>query len=257
MLVDSHAHLDDARFSDDRDSVIERARRVGIRTILTIGNGTGPDDMGCGIALAERHDDVVTSVGIHPHDAARMGPDHLDLMERLASHPRVVGIGETGLDFHYDYSPRDVQVRVFRAQVELAMRLELPVIVHTRSADDDTIAVLNELGPTRGVVHCFTGGRRLAECALEHGFMISFSGILTFKGGEPIRQIARDVPEDRILVETDAPYLAPVPFRGKRNEPAYVRSTAEALAEVRGIGPEEIERATTFNFDTLFGPGAG
>jgi TatD DNase family protein len=183
-----------------------------------------------------------------------MGPGHLDQMERLAAHPRVVGIGETGLDFHYDHSPRGVQVAVFRAQVGLAMRLNLPVIVHTRNADEETVAVLDELGPSRGVVHCFTGGRRLADCALEHGFMISFSGILTFKGGEPIRDIARDVPEDRILVETDAPYLAPVPFRGKRNEPAYVRRTAETLAEVRGVSPEAIERATTANFDALFGP---
>ncbi len=253
MLVDSHAHLDDARFAEDREAVIERARAAGVGTILTIGNGTGPDDMGCGIAIAEAHDDIVTSVGVHPHDAARLGPDHLGLMERLASHPRVVAIGEAGLDFHYDHSPRDVQVEVFRAQVELAMRRDLPVIVHTRSADEETIAVLDELGPSRGVVHCFTGGRRLAECALERGFLISFSGILTFRGGESIREIARDVPEDRILVETDAPYLAPVPFRGKRNEPAYVRRTAETLAEVRGVSPAAIERATTANFEALFG----
>lgn len=253
MLVDSHAHLDDARFGADRDDVIRRARESGVGRILTIGNGAGPDDMGCGIPIAEAHDEVWTSVGVHPHDAARLEPGHLDLMADLAGHPRVIGIGETGLDFHYDHSPRDVQIDVFRSQVRVAMRLDLPVIIHTRNADSETMAVLDELRPSRGVVHCFTGGRALAEAALGHGLMISFSGILTFKGGGAIREIARDVPADRILVETDSPYLAPVPFRGKRNEPAYVPRTAAVLAELRGESVESIARQTTANFDALFG----
>jgi TatD DNase family protein len=253
MLIDSHAHLDDIRFGEDREEVIGRARDAGIRRILTIGNGAGPDDMGCGIPIAQAHEDVVTSVGIHPHDAVKMRDDHLGMMERLASHPRVVAIGETGLDFHYDHSPRHIQVAVFRAQVELAMRLDLPVIIHTREADAETIAILEELCPSRGVVHCFTGGDDLADRALELGLMISFSGILTFKGSDAVRRIAARVPGDRILVETDSPYLAPVPFRGKRNEPAYVSRTAEALSALRGETAESIGERTTANFEALFG----
>jgi len=252
MFVDSHAHLDDARFASDRDAVIQRAREAGIHRILTIGNGTGPDDMGCGIPVAEAHDWIVTSVGIHPHDAARVEERHFSLMEKLASHPRVVAIGETGLDYHYDNSPRETQCEVFRRQVSLAAALGLPVIVHTREADADTEDILRSSGATRGVLHCFTSGARLAEAALELGFMISFSGIVTFPNAKDLVEIARKVPADRVLVETDCPYLAPVPHRGKRNEPSFVSQTAEFLASARNVSPEELAAQTSQNFERLF-----
>ena len=252
MFVDSHAHLDDPRFEGDREAVLERAWAAGVRRILTIGNGAGPDDMGCGLALAREHDWIYTTVGVHPHDAARMAPEHLTQMENLASGDRVVAIGETGLDYHYDNSPRDVQRDVFAAQLDLANRLDMPVIVHTREADADTIALLEAKRPRRGVIHCFTSGLDLAGTALGLGLMISFSGIVTFPGAGGIRAAAARVPEDRLLVETDAPYLAPVPNRGKRNEPGFIPATAAALADIRGVSLEALAEATTRNFGVLF-----
>jgi len=253
MLVDSHAHLDDARFGEDRDAVLERAWDAGIRTILTIGNGEGSDDMACGVPFAEGCDWIYTTVGVHPHDAERVEPRHLAMMEELAARDRVLAIGETGLDFYYDNSPRDTQCAVFRSQVELAVRLDLPVIIHTRDADPETIRILEDLQPRKGIVHCFTGGEALARSALDLGLMISFSGILTFKTADPIRSIAAWVPTDRTLVETDAPYLAPVPHRGKRNEPAFVSETARTLAEIRNTDEATIHEQTTRNFHDLFG----
>jgi TatD DNase family protein len=255
MLIDSHAHLEDPRFADDRDDVLARAWDTGVRTILTIGNGDGPDDMGCGLPIAERHDWIFTSVGVHPHDAGRVRSGHLTLMGQLAGRERVVAIGETGLDYYYDNAPRHRQVEVFRAQLDLAVRLDMPVIIHTRDADEDTIALLRQVRPQRGVVHCFTGGPRLAECALDLGLMISFSGIVTFRTAGPIREIAEGVPGDRLLVETDAPYLAPVPHRGKRNEPAFIVETAAALAGIRGATLAELGAQTSRNFAELFGIG--
>ena len=252
MLVDSHAHLDDPRFENDREVVLERAWTAGVRAILTIGNGAGPDDMGCGIPLAEKYDWVYTSVGIHPHDAAQVEPRHFTLMEQLAAKPRVVAVGETGLDYYYDNSPRDVQRQVFREQLDLAARLGRPVIIHTRDADADTIQILKEKKPARGVLHCFTGGEALADCALELGLMISFSGILTFNGAESIRSVAMRMPAEKILVETDCPYLAPVPHRGRRNEPSFVAATAERLAAIRGMTLEQIGSETSRNFQGLF-----
>lgn len=253
MVVDSHAHLDDARFSSDRDEVLERAQAAGVRRILTIGNGTGPDDMGCGLALARAHGWIYTSVGVHPHDGGRMEPRHLNLMEELAADPRVVAIGEAGLDYHYDNSPRTVQREVFSAQLEVARRCNLPVIIHTREADEDMIEILENGPPLRGVVHCFTSGPELAARALDLGLMISFSGIVTFKDAEAIRAVAVSVPEDRLLVETDSPYLAPVPNRGQRNEPSFVVETVRALAKIRGVSPEVLSQSTTRNFEHLFG----
>ncbi len=253
MLVDSHAHLDDPRFEDDRDAVLERAQKAGVGTILTIGNGTGPDDMGCGLPFAEAYDWIYTSVGVHPHDAARVESRHYELMKELVRRPRVLAIGETGLDYYYENSPRDVQRGVFRKQIELAREAELPLIVHTRDADEDTIQILEDEQPDRGVIHCFTGGAALADCALDLGFMISFSGIVTFNRADSIQSIAARVPEDRILVETDCPYLAPVPHRGDRNEPSFVRDTAQKLATLRGVTAEEIENQTSQNFQKLFG----
>jgi TatD DNase family protein len=254
MLADSHAHLDDERFSADREELIQRAWDAGVRRILTIGNGTGPDDMGCGIPHAESRNWIFTSVGIHPHDASKAEDRHFQMMETLAKHPRVLAIGETGLDYHYDNSPRDVQRQVFERQLELAGRLRLPVIVHTREADEDTERILQTAAPVDGVLHCFTSSARLAEVALRLGFLISFSGIVTFPNARDLADIARSVPADRLLVETDCPYLAPVPHRGKRNEPAFVAETAKFVAKLRGITVEELANVTTRNFTRLFSP---
>jgi TatD DNase family protein len=252
-LVDSHAHLDDPRFDADRDATLQRAWDAGVRRILTIGNGSGPDDMGCGIPLAEAHDWIVTSVGIHPHDAATAGAPHYTLMRELAAHPKVVAIGETGLDYHYDNSPRDVQREVFRRQLRLAREVDLPVIVHTRDADDDTERILAEEGPLRGVIHCFSSSERLATAAAVLRFYISFSGIVTFPKAQSIAEIAAKLSTEQLLVETDCPYLAPVPHRGKRNEPAFVRDTAGFVAAVRGTSVEALAAASTANFSRLFG----
>ena len=254
MLTDSHAHIDDPRFDADRDAVLARAREAGISRILTIGNGRGPDDMGCGIPIAESMDWIYTSVGIHPHDASKVTDSHYQLLERLAQHPRVVAVGETGLDYFYDNSPRDVQQRVFQKQLEAARRLDLPVIIHTRDADDDTEQILRDQGNDRGVLHCFTSTAKLAEFVLGVGFMISFSGIVTFAKAQQLADIARDVPADRILVETDCPYLAPVPHRGKRNEPAFAVDTARFLASIRNVSLADFAYQTSANFERLFMP---
>jgi TatD DNase family protein len=254
MLTDSHAHLDDARFATDRDVMIQRAWDSGVRRILTIGNGKGPDDMGCGIPIAEAYRWIFTSVGVHPHDASKIEERHYEIMERLAGHPKVLAIGETGLDYHYDYSPREIQRHVFRQQLELAAKVGLPVIVHTREADEDTQEILRAVGHTRGVLHCFTSGPGLAEAALELGFMISFSGIVTFPNAANLVEIACRVPADRLLVETDCPYLAPAPHRGKRNEPAFVVNTARFVATARGVTFEQLAAQTSENFTRLFSP---
>jgi len=252
LLIDSHAHLDDPRFDADREAVIQRAWDAGIRRILTIGNGRGPDDMGCGIPIAEAYDWILTSVGVHPHDAAKTEERHFDLMEDLAKHPKVVAIGETGLDYHYDTSPRDVQREVFRRQLRIAKKLDLPVIVHTREADADTEQILLEDAPQRGVLHCFTSSSRLAQVAVKIGFCVSFSGIVTFPKSEHLSEIAKDLPSDRLLVETDCPYLAPVPNRGRRNEPAFVADTTRFVASLRGVEVQEIATTTSANFNRLF-----
>ena len=252
MLVDSHAHLDDPRFNEDRDAVIQRAWDAGIRKILTIGNGTGPDGMGCGIPITESHDWIYTSIGIHPHDAIKVEDRHYSLIKELAKHPKVLAIGETGLDYYYDNSPRDTQREVFRRQLGVANDLNLPVIIHTRDADDDTIALLRSENPSCGVIHCFTSGQKLADFVLDCGFFISFSGIVTFPKAENLAAIAKRVPLDRILVETDCPYLAPVPHRGKRNEPAFVADTARFVAQLRGITFEDLSARSSANFHSLF-----
>ncbi len=252
MFIDSHAHLDDPRFDEDRDAVMQRAWDAGVRKILTIGNGRGPDDMGCGIPIATSHEWIVTSVGIHPHDAAKAEDRHFDLMRNLASNNRVVAIGETGLDYYYDNSPRDIQREVFRRQLRIAKEFELPVIVHTRDADDDTEHILLEERASRGVIHCFTSTDRLANAAAAMGFYISFSGIVTFPKARNIAEVARTLSSDRLLVETDCPYLAPVPHRGKRNEPAFVQDTARFLAALRGVSVDALSAVSAANFGRLF-----
>jgi TatD DNase family protein len=252
VLTDSHAHLDDSRFDADRDAVLQRAWDAGVRKILTIGNGNGPDQMGCGIPIAEAHDWIYTSVGIHPHDAAKVEERHYSLLEDLAEKDKVVAVGETGLDYYYDNSPRDVQREVFRRQLAAAKKLELPVIIHTRDADADTEELLRHEPPSRGLIHCFTSSDRLADFALSIGFLISFSGIVTFPSAKTLAGIAQRIPPDRILVETDCPYLAPAPHRGKRNEPGFVSDTARFVAGLRGITPDELAAQTSANFDRLF-----
>jgi TatD DNase family protein len=252
MLIDSHAHLDDPRFDEDRDAVLQRAWDAGVRKILTIGNGTGPDQMGCGIPIAENHDWIYTSVGVHPHDASKVEERHYDLLQSLSKNPKVVAIGETGLDYFYEHSPRDVQREVFRRQLALSRELQLPAIIHTRDADEDTEQILRETPPAGGVLHCFTSSEKLAEFAVGIGLCISFSGIVTFPKSQSIAQIARQIPADRFLVETDCPYLAPVPHRGKRNEPVFVADTARFVATLRSISTEELAALTSANFDRLF-----
>jgi TatD DNase family protein len=252
MFIDSHAHIDDPRFNDDRDAVLQRAWDAGVRKILTIGNGSGPDAMGCGIPFAEAYDWIYTSAGIHPHDAQHVEERHYSLLKDLSRHPKVIAIGEAGLDYHYDHSPRDTQREVFRAQVAVARELDLPIIVHTRDADSDTRQILEQEAPRRGVLHCFTSSDGLADFALGIGFCISFSGIVTFPTARTLAETARRIPADRILVETDCPYLAPVPYRGRRNEPGFVADTLRFLAQVRETTPEELAAQTTANFERLF-----
>jgi TatD DNase family protein len=252
MFVDSHAHLDDPRFNDDRDAVLQRAWDAGVRRILTIGNGRGPDDMNCGIRVSEPHDWIVTSVGVHPHDAAKVEERHYATLEKLAAHPKVLAIGETGLDYYYDNSPREVQREVFRRQLRIARGLQLPVIVHTRNADADTQQMLSEEAPEQAVIHCFTSGEALSEFAIRMGYYVSFSGIVTFPKSDSVSRVARKLPANHLLVETDCPYLAPVPHRGKRNEPMFVTDTARFVASIRGVSMEEFCSETAENFERLF-----
>ena len=250
MLVDSHCHLDFPDFAAEREAVIARAHAAGVGAMLTIG--TRLDAFAGVLAIAEADANIWCSVGAHPHEAS----DHADLVaDRLsgfASHPKVVGIGETGLDHHYNLSRRDIQERVFRAHIAASRATGLPLIIHAREADDDIARILLEEQPPPGVLHCFSSGRGLAEAALGIGFYISISGIVTFKNADELRAIVHDLPLDRLLVETDSPYLAPVPYRGQRNEPAFVKATAAALAALKGVPPEALAAATTANFFRLF-----
>ena len=253
MLVDSHCHLDFETFDSDRDDVFARARDAGVGAMVTICTRLSRFDEV--LALAAPRSNVFCSVGIHPHQVAEEERATVERLVDLARHPKVVGIGETGLDYFYDHSPRDDQKTSFRAHIHAARETGLPLIVHTRDADDDTTAMLGEeagQGAFPGVLHCFSSGRALAEAALELGFYISLSGIVTFRNAEDLRAIARDVPLDRLLVETDSPFLAPVPLRGKRNEPAFVVHTAKAVAAIKGVTPEALAEATTANFRRLF-----
>ena len=252
MLVDSHCHLDFPDFGGEVDDLVARARAAGVGILLTIC--TRPRLAAESIAIAERHDGVRCAVGLHPHHVAAEGmPDEDDLLA-LAAHPKVVGIGETGLDYHYDRSPRDLQQESFRRHIRASRRAGLPFIVHSRNADADTAKILREEAEGRvpGVMHCFSSTRELAEKSLELGLYISLSGIVTFRNSEELRGIVRDIPADRLLVETDAPFLAPVPKRGRRNEPAFVVHTAAEVARLKGLGEAEFAEQSTSNFHRLF-----
>jgi len=259
VFVDSHAHVDGEEFDADREGVLERARAAGVRAILNIGTG---DPRGGNferaIALAEKHEDVYAAVGVHPHDAKLFDDDAAaHLMKLLTSSGRVIALGEIGLDYHYDHSPRDTQREVFALQLRMAREVNLPVIIHSREADEETVEVIRAEvsasgGGRAGVMHCFSGSLAMAEQVLELGFMISFAGNVTFKKAEPLREVARRVPSDKLLIETDCPYMSPVPLRGRRNEPAHVVETARCLAALRGVEVEEIGRLTSANFARFF-----
>jgi TatD DNase family protein len=249
-LVDTHCHLDDSKFDDDREQAIERALAAGVTRLMAIGTGNGPPDLEVAVRLADRHTFIYATIGVHPHDASKATDETFARLRELAAHPKVLAIGEIGLDYHYDFSPRDVQRSVFERQLALAAETKKPIVIHTREAWEDTLDTVAAL-PYGGIMHCFTGDAAQARQALDRGFHLSFGGVLTFPKAEALREAARLAPDDRILVETDCPYLAPVPHRGKRNEPAFVVDTVRRLAEVRGTTPENIAQLTTRNFEAL------
>jgi len=253
MLIDSHCHLDSDQFDADREAVIQRAFDAGVSHLVAIGTGNGPPDLEAGIRLADRHEAFYATVGVHPHDASKADPEVFRNLSELAKHTKVVAIGEIGLDYHYDFSPREVQRAVFIEQMRIAADANKPIVIHTREAWDDTIAVIREhWDATRGgIMHCFSGGPVQAQQALELGFHLSFGGIVTFPKALEIQEAARMAPLDRILVETDAPYLAPVPKRGRRNEPAFMIETVRKLAQLRGVTEAAIADATAENFKRL------
>jgi len=259
MFIDSHSHLDVPNYDADRAEVIARAREARVEIMLEIaGSDVGKGSLAPGLKLAEEHEFIYAAIGLHPHEASLYDSQLEETLLACSRHPKVIGWGEIGLDYYYDNSPRDVQQGAFRRQLELALERRLPVIIHTRDAENDTIAILREAwadaggAEVGGVIHCFTGTQTLADAALEMGFYISFSGVVTFKTAEELRNVARGVPIDRLLIETDCPFLAPVPHRGKRNEPAFVIETARKLSELKQTSLEEIARATSGNFRRLF-----
>jgi TatD DNase family protein len=252
-VIDSHCHLDYPGLAEDLASVLARADGAGVKLLLSIGTRVRKFDQI--LAIAERHDNVFCTVGTHPHNAAEEPDVTVDELVTLARHPKVVGIGEAGLDYHYDHSPRDQQAASFRIHIAAARETGLPLVIHSREAEADTAAILEEemaKGAFKPLLHCYSSKADLAERGLKLGAYVSFSGILTYKSAEDIRSVARQVPMDRLLVETDAPYLAPVPYRGKTNEPAFVVKTLEKLAEVKEVTPVEMAEVTSRNFFALF-----
>lgn len=258
--IDSHAHLDSDDFVSDLPDVLNRARLAGVERILTVGCLTAQvESVARMLELLESQPDFVGAVGVHPHDAKCFTPQVAERLTSLLAHPKIVGLGEIGLDFHYDYSPREQQRDAFRRQLRIARTVNKPVIIHTREADEETRRILAEELEARaaGVLHCFTSDEKTAEFALGLGFCVSFGGIVSFRNADNLRAIARSIPADRLLIETDCPYLAPVPYRGRRNEPCFVVRVAEVLAEERGVSATELGEQTKDNFNRLFGPPAG
>ena len=255
QFLDSHAHLDDPDFDPDRAAVIARARAAGLRYLLAVGGGTGPDNLDTPVALAERHDWIYATVGVHPHEAKHFADHHAQQIRKLAQHPRVVGIGEIGLDYHYDNSPRETQKLVLIRQLELAQEARLPIVIHCREAWPDLTEIIQahwKSSGLGGILHCFSGSRQDALRFLDWGFQVSFAGNVTYKKAENLREAAREIPLDRLLTETDCPYLAPVPYRGKRNEPAFVVEVTRTLAALRHLGEEELGGIVVRNFEGFF-----
>ena len=266
MYVDSHAHLEMPQFDADRAAMLARARTAGVERVLAIGSGTGPGSLDCAIKIAEQHAWIYATIGIHPHEAKLAAESDFAELEALSKNPRVIAWGEIGLDYYYDHSPRDLQKSVFIRQMEMARSAKLPIVIHCRPADasaaawDETLHLLRDHWASSGlggILHCFTGTTEHMRVALDMGFMISYSGNVTFAKAQGIRDAAKEAPLDRILIETDSPFLAPVPHRGKRNEPAFVPRVAEKIAEVRGSSAQEIALSTTKNFYRFFSLDAG
>jgi TatD DNase family protein len=262
VFVDSHAHLEMEQFNPDREQMIGRARDAGVRNIVAIGSGTGPGSLDCGIRLAEQYEFIYATIGIHPHEAKLATDADFQELEALAKRPKVIAWGEIGLDYFYDHSPRELQQQVFLKQMELARAAKLPIVIHCRPSDksenawDDCLQLIEQnwrASGLGGILHCFTGSQEHARRALDLGFMISFAGNLTFPKAQSIRDAAKQVPLDRILIETDSPFLAPVPNRGKRNEPAFVKEVARQLGEIRGLTTEDAGQQTAENFYRFFG----
>ena len=254
QLVDSHCHLDNESYDSDRDAVIERAREAKVRYMLAIGTGDGPPDLEAAVRLADRYAFIFATVGVHPNDACKIEPDTFEKLAALLERPGVKAVGEIGLDYHWG-TPKEAQTLVFIRQMELAAERRMPIVIHTRDAWRDTLDLLRAHWAPTGlscVMHCFTGDADAARECLDLGFHLSFGGVTTFPKSAAIREAARITPADRLLLETDCPYLAPTPYRGKRNEPAYVAHTARAVAEVRGIPIEQLAAETTLNFERLF-----
>jgi len=265
MFIDSHCHLDGSRFDPDREQVVARAREAGITHILSVGTGDGPGTFDCAVKIAEQHDFIFATVGIHPHEAQLAKDSDFKQLEQFARNPKVIAWGEIGLDYYYDHSPRDIQRRVFIRQMELARSAKLPIVIHCRPSEksgensdnawEDCLSLIarhwkpSGLG---GILHCFTSTWPHAKIALDMGFMISFAGNITFPKAQQIRGSAKEVPLDRMLIETDSPFLAPVPHRGKRNEPAFVKEVARQIGELRGMSTEEVGAQTSANFCRFF-----
>ena len=261
MFIDSHCHLDGPRFDSDREQVIARAREAGVSTMLAVGTGDGPGTLDCAVKIAEQHEFVYATIGIHPHEAQLAKNSDFAELEQLARNKKVIAWGEIGLDYYYDHSPRDIQQRVFIHQMELARAAKLPIVIHCRPSDnsdnawEDCLGLIEQhwaLSGFGGVLHCFTGDWLHAKRALDMGFVISFAGNVTFPKAQQVRESAGQVPLDRMLIETDSPFLAPVPYRGKRNEPAFVKEVARQIGELRGRSIEEIGQQTSENFRQFF-----
>jgi TatD DNase family protein len=254
-LIDSHAHIDFPQFDDDRAAMLDRARTAGVTTLLAIGSGPGPEKLDAAIPYAEEHDWIYASIGTHPHEAKDFTPHHLDQLSKLAAHPKVIAWGEIGLDYFYDHSPREIQARVFRDQLARAGQAKLPIIIHCRDAWADCLQILDEVWRSTGlggILHCFTSTLDDAHRGVDMGFLISFAGNSTYPKAANLREVAKSLPLEKILIETDSPFLAPQGFRGKRNEPAHVVEVAKAIATVRNLSAEEVAAATAANFRRFF-----
>lgn len=253
MFIDSHAHLDDDRFDDDREILIESLRANNIDLVFNIGADIKTSK--ASVELAKKYDHIYAVVGVHPHDAEDAEDNYLDILRELSLEEKVVAIGEIGLDFYYDNSPRDIQRKVFKEQLKLAKELNLPVVIHTRDASQETFDILKEAGKDgslRGIMHCYSGSVEMAKEYIKLGFYISIAGPVTFKNSRVVKDVAKEIPLDKLLIETDCPYLSPEPHRGKRNEPKFVKHTAEKIAEIRGISLEELAKATSENTKRIF-----
>ena len=254
MLIDSHAHIQGKEYADEREAIIARACQAGVEKIIAVGGAGDMTSNAEAVALAESFPNIYATVGMHPHDAKDVGAKHLAKLKELAAHLKVVAVGETGLDYYYSHSPHDVQRRVFGQFIQMARETDLPIVVHERDAAQEAAELLRSegSGKLRGVIHCFTGNYEAACAYLDLGFYLSFTGIITFKNAEPLREVVQKVPLERMLVETDSPFLTPAPHRGKRNEPAYVRFVAGTIAEIKGITLEKVAQVTTKNVQNLF-----